>query len=72
MTPHHPGDDKYEPDPPPYPREWGYEQRTTAYWQAVRTGFPRHTSGWYGLLAQAEHKHDHIGGLLAQEQMDYE
>jgi hypothetical protein len=58
------GDELAEPDPPPYPYEWGPDQRLTAYWQAVRTTFPRHQSGWYALLNQAIVTHDHIRAVL--------
>jgi hypothetical protein len=54
---HYPGDRFAAPDHPEYPHNWTPEQRITAYWQGLASGFPSYTSGWNGVLAQAEAQH---------------
>lgn len=60
--------EKVADDPPPYPPEWGEQQRSTAYWFVIknRGRFPRFQSGWYAILTQAERQSEHHREIIAE------
>lgn len=65
--------EKAADDPPPYPPEWGAEQRAAAYWAVVRNGgvFPRHQSGWFAILTQKERAADRHRDIIDGERTPY-
>lgn len=72
MSDYTPGDAFAAADPPPYPREWGSEQRLSAYWCAIRIRrFPTHTQGWYGIVSLAERmRNNHPDPMLYNDDAD--
>ena len=68
---HHPGDAKAAPDMAPFPKEWDSDQRTAAYWHAVRLhAYPQTETSWKALERQIAAQAERVAVRVSDSQKE--